>query len=140
MRSTFAPSPARKRLAVGAGEHAGQVEHLDPAQRSCDRALPGGAFLVRLLDELHQRFGIHRQPLRMLPPLRPTAHLGGAALGVDHRLLKLRARPLCDFRRQCGTIGAGTEHAFCGGAVVRGVGVQTDPAVPGRIVAGDCVP
>ena len=95
--------------------------------------------IVRV-EEMHQWFGIHRQPLRMLLPLRPTAHFGGAALGIDHRLLQICARPLRDFRRHRGTVGAGTEHAFGSGAVMRGVGVQADPAVLGGVVAGDWIP
>ena len=124
----------------GAGKHAGQVQHLEAGQRPRCRALPGvGVFILRI-EEMHQRFGIHCQPLRMLLPLRPTAHFGGAAVGVDDCLFQIGTAPLGDVRCHGGTVGAGAQYAFGGGAVMRGVGVQADPAVLGCVVTGHRIP
>lgn len=132
--------PSQKAAGRGAGKHAGQVQHLDPGQGPGRRTAPVALPFKGVGSELHQRFGVHRTALRVGLPVLPGAHFGGAATGLDHRLFQLALVPLRHLGRHARALAGGPQYAFGGSAVMGGIGVQADPAIAGRVVAGNRVP
>jgi hypothetical protein len=76
----------------------------------------------------------------MLVPRSPVAQDRCAATGVDDGLLEILARPGRDRMGDRIALGRGAEHWQRRAAMVRGVGVEANPAIPRPVVAGRRVP
>ena len=112
------------------GQHARQVEDAQPGQRALGHRPPvAGHRAPRVgLRDGDKRLGGHRRPLRMGGPLRGRpARRGGAAAG-DDRGLKLVGPRAGDGRRDRRAVLGGAEHGEGGGAQVRVVRLEPDPA------------
>ena len=129
MRSTFAPYPARKRLAIGPARTRVRSSTRMPSSGRAGSTLPTRSRTGFGHGEPRQRFGRERNALRMCLPLADRAHLCRATAGFDDGGLERGFRPAAHRRRHRLAIGVFSEHPFGCRAMVRRVRVQADPAV-----------
>ena len=87
-----------------------------------------------------ERFGGDRAALGMVGPGGETAHRGGATAAGDDGGLEFVGAPALNRRRDGVALASAAERGERGGAVTGGVGVQSNPAVGGGIIAGNRVP
>ena len=121
--------------ARGPGEHAREIEHADP----CQRTVAVGQLLRRAvadLDDLHQRQRRDRGGVRVFGPLVHRANHAAGTVGGDDRLLECKRVPLRDGATHRLAILGHAEHAERCGAMVRKITMQiAPPAVLRRVDA-----
>ena len=119
-----------------AGDHAGEVQHLDAGERT----IAGRERLRRRVADLfdgEQRQARHRAALRMGVPFGERARRGDDEAGYGGRVLQLERLPTIDGTLHRGAVIVGAKEFQCAGAVMRQVGVQPDPAAVAGTIDAD---
>src|SRR5581483_5287856 len=124
----------------GSGQHASQIQNPDSFERTRGRERPVRRGSARGVRQMRQRLAVDRASLRMTLPFARRAHLGGTSAGADDRALEFAFGPSRDRRCHAGAISLNTQYALAGGAMPRRIGMQSDPAVGGAIIARDRIP
>ena len=87
-----------------------------------------------------QGLACHCASLGQCRPRRKAEHGGGASAGGDYGAFEFEAVPTCDGFSHHLPVGVYAEHAQGRFPVSRHVRMQTDPAVPGKVITCDGVP
>lgn len=132
--------PGEEARRHGTGQHPGQVEDADAGERPLARSRQISARQgIRGLDP-QQGLGGHAPPLRMIGPGGERAHRRRAPALLDHRRLEIIRCPARDRGSDGGLLVRRAENRERRVPMMGRIGMEPDPAVLGRIIAGDRIP